>query len=208
MSKILLIRHGHVEGIRPPRFRGRADLPLTPRGIAEANAVARRIASHWRPAKVYTSPLARCIDTGRAVASACGVEAQVLDDLIDIDYEAWQSNSYEEIKHSQPELFRAWFATPQLVRFPNGESLQDLAARAADALRVVLSRHPDDTVVLVGHDSVNRSLLLQLLDQPLSSYWRLAQLQCCINEIDVVEGRIQIWRINETHHLDEIGGSD
>jgi hypothetical protein len=28
MTKILLIRHGHVEGIRPPRFRGRADLPL------------------------------------------------------------------------------------------------------------------------------------------------------------------------------------
>lgn len=208
MSKILLVRHGHVEGIRPPRFRGRADLPLIPRGIAEANAVARRIASHWRPAKVYTSPLARCIDTGRAVASACGVEAQVLDDLIDLDYGAWQSNSYEEIQHSQPELLRAWLATPQLVRFPKGESLQDLAARGADALRFVLSRHPDDTVVLVGHDSVNRALLLQLLDQPLSSYWRLAQQPCCINEIDVVEGRIQIWRINETHHLDEIGGSD
>jgi broad specificity phosphatase PhoE len=128
--------------------------------------------------------------------------------LIDIDYGAWQSNSYEEIKHSQPKLFRAWFVTPQLVRFPNGESLQDLAARVADALRFVLTCHPDDTVILVGHDSVNRALLLQLPDQPLSSYWRLAQQPCCINEIDVVEGRIQILRINETHHLDEIGGSD
>jgi len=54
VSKILLIRHGHIEGIRPPRFRGRADLPLIPRGIAEANAVARRIAFHWRPVQEQT----------------------------------------------------------------------------------------------------------------------------------------------------------
>ena len=29
MTKIILVRHGHVEGISPERFRGRADLLLT-----------------------------------------------------------------------------------------------------------------------------------------------------------------------------------
>jgi hypothetical protein len=29
MTKILLIRHGHVEGIKPERFRGREPLELT-----------------------------------------------------------------------------------------------------------------------------------------------------------------------------------
>ena len=60
-------------------------------------------------------------------------------------------------------------------------------ARAANALRLVLARHPDDTIVLVGHDSVNRALLMQLLDQPLSAYWRLAQSPCCLNEIDITD---------------------
>jgi hypothetical protein len=32
MTEILLVRHGHVEGISPERFRGRADLPLTAEG--------------------------------------------------------------------------------------------------------------------------------------------------------------------------------
>ena len=45
MTKILLARHGHVEGIRPARFRGRADLALTAAGVAEAEALARRIAA-------------------------------------------------------------------------------------------------------------------------------------------------------------------
>ena len=66
----------------------------------------------------------------------------------------------------------------------------------------MFSRHPDDTIVLVGHDSVNRALLLQLIDQPLSAYWRLAQSPCCLNEIDIAGGKIGVQRINETAHLE------
>ena len=202
MTKILLIRHGHVEGIMPERFRGRADLPLTSRGIAEAKAVAERVASGWRPLQLYTSPMKRCIQTGDAIAKACGVASEVVDQLNDIDYGAWQSRTYEEIKGTDPGLFAAWMATPHLVRLPNGESLQDLICRSADALRLVLRRHTNDTIVLVSHDSVNRALLLQLLDQPISVYWRLAQDPCCINEIDVAGEQICVRRINETGHLD------
>lgn len=204
MTKILLIRHGHVEGISPARFRGRSDLPLTARGAAEARAVADRIASQWQPIKVYTSPMRRCIETGGAIAKACGIEAGTMDQLNDIDYGAWQSRTYEEMKAAEPALFAAWFTTPQLVRFPGGDSLQDLVARSADALRLTLDRHPDNTVVLVSHDSVNRALLLQLLDQPLSAYWRVVQAPCCTNEIDVIGQRIQVLRINETHHTNGI----
>jgi probable phosphoglycerate mutase len=204
LTKILLVRHGHVEGIKPERFRGRAELPLTHRGASEARAVARRIASAWRPVKVYTSPMQRCVETGRAIAKVCGIESEAIDHLNDIDYGSWQFRSYEEIEETNPELFAAWFATPHLIRFPDGESLQDMVARTADALRLVLDRHVEDTVVLVGHTSVNRALLVQLVDQPLSSYWRLAQAPCCINEIDVIGGRIVVVRINETQHLDNL----
>jgi broad specificity phosphatase PhoE len=204
LTKILLIRHGHVEGIMPERFRGRADLPLTKRGIAEAQAVAERVASGWQPLKLYTSPMKRCIQTGDAIAKACGIASQVIDQLNDVDYGAWQSRIYEEVKETDPGLFAAWMATPHLVRFPNGESLQDLVGRSADALRLVLHRHANDMIVLVSHDSVNRALLLQLLDQPLSAYWRLAQDPCCINEIDVVGEHVRVLRINETRHLDSL----
>jgi phosphoserine phosphatase len=164
MTKIILTRHGHVEGINPERFRGREPLQLTQRGTAEATALAQRIA----------------------------------------DYGSWQFKTLADAKAQDPMLFGAWFASPHLVRFPNGESLQDLVARTANALRTVLARHPDETIVLVGHDSVNRALLLELLDQPLSAYWRVAQDPCCINEIDVTGGSVGVRRINETQHLEAI----
>ena len=203
MSKILLIRHGHVEGITPERFRGREPLELTEQGRAEASCVATRIASRWQPDKIYTSPMGRCVKTAEAIAGACHITAEICDELTDIDYGGWQFKSFEQARFQDPALFGAWFATPHLVRFPNGESLQDLAARSANALRLVLTRHPDDTVVIVSHDSVNRALLLQFLDLSLSSYWRIAQHPCCINEIDIVDGKVCVLRINETCHLDE-----
>ena len=204
MTKIVLTRHGHVEGIKPERFRGREPLPLTKRGQAEAAAVAQRIAGAFRPSHIYTSPMGRCIETGTAIAKATAAGAKTCDDLNDMDYGAWQFKSFAEAKAQDLALFDAWFATPHLIRFPNGESLQDLVARTANALRMVLARHPDETVVLVGHDSVNRALLLGLLEQPLSAFWRVVQSPCCINEIDVTGGYSWVRRINETQHLEAI----
>jgi phosphoserine phosphatase len=204
MTKIILTRHGHVEGIKPERFRGREPLQLTKRGVEEAAALAQRIAVHWRPSHIYTSPMGRSIATAAAIARATGVAAKTCDDLNDIDYGAWQFKTFADAKAQEPALYAEWFATPQLVRFPNGESLQDLAARTANALRMVLARHRDETVVLVGHDSVNRVLLLELLELPLSAYWRLAQEPCCLNEIDANEARVRVHGINETQHLEAI----
>ncbi|MGZ5903883.1 MAG: histidine phosphatase family protein [Reyranella sp.] len=201
MTKILLTRHGHVEGILPERFRGRAELALTKKGVAEAEALAARIARAWKPAVVYTSALQRCVVTGTIIANLCGVKAIPLEGLMDIDYGAWQMRSHEEIKAEAPEAYRLWRTAPQRVRFPDGESLQDLVARTADVRRVVLARHPADTVVMVGHDSVNRSILMQFLDQPLSAYGRLAQDPCTLNEVDVEGDDIRVRRINDTSHL-------
>jgi broad specificity phosphatase PhoE len=202
MTKILLTRHGHVEGIQPARFRGRAELPLTYHGLAQADALARRIAAHWKPVAVYTSPLQRCVVTGAKIAAACGINASVHEGMGDIDYGAWQMRTHDDVKAETPEAYRLWRQAPHLVRFPGGESLQDVVARTANALRLVLTQHATDTVVLVGHDSVNRALLLQLLDQPLSAYWRLAQDPCTLNEIEVsAAGEVRIEKINDTSHL-------
>ena len=203
MTKIILTRHGHVEGISPERFRGRTDLPLTELGEAQAKAVAIRVASAWTPSMVYTSPMRRCLATAETIAAACRVPIEILDHLNDLDYGEWQWRSYAEVRAASPQVFSAWFASPHLIRFPGGESLQDLVARTGDALRLAIARHGQatDTIVLVGHDSVNRALLLQLLDQPLSAFWLIQQHPCAINEIEISEGRVRVLRVNETAHL-------
>jgi probable phosphoglycerate mutase len=157
---------------------------------------------------VYTSPLARCVSTGAAIAGACAIPSSAVDQLDDIDYGDWQMKTHDEMRTHEPDLYALWFSNPQLVRFPRGETLQELASRSADALRFVLELHPDQTVVMVAHDSVNRALLVQLAGLPLSAYWIFAQAPCCINEIDIAPPRIQILGVNDTSHLDGLESGD
>lgn len=202
MTTVVLTRHGHVEGITPERFRGRRETPLTALGRAQADAVAARIARTWKPAAVYTSPMGRCVETGAAIAQACGVGATAIAALNDLDYGTWEWRTLDEIRAAEPALYACWFTTPERMRFPGGETLAELVARTAGAIRFVTERHARDTVVLVGHLSVNRALLLQCLDIPLSAYWRLEQQPCTLNEI-VIEGeRTRVLRVNDAQHIE------
>lgn len=204
MTTLILMRHGHVEGISPERFRGRAELPLSSLGLKQAQALAKRLIKRDRPAALYSSPLGRCVQTAEAIVRSIGVELQWLEGLQDIDYGRWQGHSHEQISREFPQLYQLWYQRPHLMRFPGGESLQDLVARTADGLREVLRRHPTGEVYLIGHDSVNRALLLQLLDQPLSAYWRLEQSPCAINEIEMGVDGTRVRRINDTAHLEDL----
>jgi broad specificity phosphatase PhoE len=201
MTKLILVRHGHVEGISPERFRGRAELKLTAAGRREAALTAARIAASWRPAAIYTSPMGRCVDTGAAIGKPFGLAPSAMPGLNDIDYGEWQGLTTDEARARWPGELDTWYRHPDWAALPRGESLQEVLSRAVAALREVVRRHPDDTVVLVAHDSVNRVLLLHALELPLSRYWHFKQSPCCINEIDFGEAGFVILGVNQTDHL-------
>jgi probable phosphoglycerate mutase len=201
MTRIILVRHGHVDWLMPERFRGRAELPLSNRGRRQALAAAGYIAASWKPDAVYTSPLGRCRETGAAIAAPFRLEPQPIDGLADIDYGEWQGLTRDQAKERWPDETGLWFRVPHLAAIPGGETLAVVLSRASAALRDVLRHHPDQTVVLVGHDSVNRVLLLFTLELPLSRYWHLRQDPCGINELIFDNGSFVVGSINQTQHL-------
>ena len=117
MTKVILTRHGHVEGISPERFRGRTDVPLTELGTTQAESLAARISAEWRPRAVYTSPMTRCVATGARIAKRCGVAAQVLEDLNDLVYGHWTWRTPEEVAAAWPE------SAGQVVRHATADAL-------------------------------------------------------------------------------------
>ena len=202
MTTIILTRHGHVDWHAPERFRGHADLPLTDSGMEEARAASRRIGATWRVTAVYTSPLSRSRHTAQIIAEPFSLDAQPMDALTDIHYGEWQGLTPDEARARWPDKLALWYRRSDLVAIPGGESLQDLLARVARALRAVVERHSDETVVLVGHDSVNRVILLHALELPLSRYWLLAQTPCAINEMIATEDGFLVRSVNDACHLD------
>jgi len=201
MSRIILVRHGHVDWLAPERFRGRAELPLSSLGRRQAQAVAGYIARSWKPEAVYTSPLGRCRETGAAIAAHLRLEPQPIEGLADIDYGEWQGLTRHQAKERWPDETELWFRAPHFAVIPGGETLAAVLSRATEALWDIMRHHLDGAVVLVGHDSINRVLLLVALELPLSRYWHLRQDPCGINELLYDNCSFMIGSINQTQHL-------
>ena len=160
--------------------------------------MARTVLRRWRPAAIYSSPLKRCLQTIDPIAGQLGLPVHVIPELNDLHYGDWEWLTYAEARTRSPGLFARWFTAPQLAKFPNGESLQELVARVAGAVRLIRERHQHETVVVVGHSSVNRALLLHTLDLPLSAYWRFGQAPCGVSEIELSGDSATVHCLNET----------
>jgi broad specificity phosphatase PhoE len=201
MTRIILTRHGQTEWNRIERFRGHADIALNETGLLQAELTSRYIQAQWKPNAIYTSPMSRAVKTGEAIGAPYNLKAEPLQNLIDIDYGDWQGLTPEEVGQVWGETLANWYRTPHLVHIPNGESLQDVLARTTYALRNILEKHPFEEVVIVGHDSVNRILLLFMLGLPLSRYWHIAQGTCAINLIEFINNDFTVITMNEVCHL-------
>jgi broad specificity phosphatase PhoE len=206
--KIVAVRHGSIEGMETKRFRGRHDTPLTASGLLQAEATAVFVGSFCRPTIVYAGPMKRCLQTAGVIASVCNASCEVLGVLNDIDYGTWQNKTFDEIADSHPKQFHTWLAAPHLMRFPDGEELQDVTDRAGDALRFLLQHHQEQTVVLVSHSSFLRALILPIVGQPLSAYWRLAIAPCGVSQIEVSDAESLVTSVNQTSHLSDLAPAE
>lgn len=201
MSTLILVRHGEVEGIDPPRFRGHNDLPLTEHGVDQAQATRDAIAARWTPAHIYCSPLQRCVHTADIIGQHFSLKPTTEPGLIDIDYGDWTGLAKDDVATRWPEKSAHWQRAPQTLRLPGGDMLTKVMAHANMALNTICHQHPQDAVVLVAHDSVNRLLLCHALGLPLNRYWHMTQDPCGISVIDAADGDFTVHAINQTQHL-------
>lgn len=201
MTCFLLVRHGQTEWNRHEHFRGRIDIPLNETGRAQAAATARRIAETWQPVAVYTSPLGRAYETATFIARAMGLVPAIHPGLNDIDYGDWHGLTPAEVGRRWPEAMAAWRHAPHQAQPPAGESLAAVQTRALAAVHELADRHPQDTVVLVGHTVVNRVILLGVLGLGLDRFWRLGQDTCALNVFTLEDGEFTLQVLNDTCHL-------
>lgn len=200
-TNLILIRHGDVEGIDPPTFRGRIVLQLTPRGVRQAELTRDALREMPVLDAIYCSPLTRCVRTADILSGAFQLSAVPMQGLTDIDYGAWTRLSVEEVSARWPREHAQWKAAPHACSIPGGESLQEVAARAVAALGAVFRAHARGTVAIVTHDSVIRVLLCHVLGLPLSSYWLFEPTVCGMSTVIYFDDHFVVHSINETRHL-------
>jgi len=201
----LLVRHGETESNRLGLALGRADVPLNERGRAQARDLARALAREPLTA-VYSSPLARALDTARAIAGEHGLEVQVEPALTEMDIGEAEGLTYAEVRSRFPGLLDAWLSEEGPARpMPGGERLLDVQARAMAGVQAIARAHPQGTVCVVTHNFVILSLLAGVLGMELANFRRLRHSVAAVTVLELGPRGALLLSLNDTCHL-EAGG--
>ena len=203
MTEIYLVRHGQTEWNTQLIFRGRKDIPLNERGHKEARAIARALKDRNIDA-IYTSPLRRAVETAQPVATLFDLEVVPVQGLIDIDYGEWEGVSHHEIKKRYTDEYAQWEQRPELVRFPQGETLDAVKERAFGALTDIVRINPARSVLIISHRVINKVLLCALLGLSNAHFWEIRQDTGCINVMEHSRDRFVLCAMNDTCHLKEL----
>jgi broad specificity phosphatase PhoE len=202
LTRIILIRHGRTawnEG-DGERLRGRSEIELDEDGITQAQAVAVK-AAQWEVTAVYSSPLKRAMMTAKIIAEPSRLPVESLPALTDIDYGKWQGLTLKEAATANEALYKLWLKSPEQVKFPGGEGLEEVKQRALKGVEAVATRNAGLTTVLVSHKVVCKVLICSLMGLGLRDFWNVQQDLCALNIVEMSDNGPVIRLVNDTCHL-------
>jgi broad specificity phosphatase PhoE len=153
---------------------GSLDVPLSNDGVSQA----KRIGNHLEDAPleaVYASPLGRAVATASAVAGSHGLAPVLREGLAEIDFGAFEGRTFDEIAVSHPDMYRQWMREPASVRFPEGESFDDLQARVTSEVTRIRRDHEGGCVAVVTHAGAIRAALAKVLRMDDGMIFRIGQ---------------------------------
>ena len=149
---IWILRHGRTAYNAECRYQGRADIPLSPEGVAELER------AEITPPVVYVSPLCRTGQTASRIFPAA--EQAVVNDLAEMDFGAFEGRNYMEMEHD-PD-YRAWVEGGCEGRCPGGESRREFCDRVCGVFSALVedaAACKAPLLVIVAHGGVQMAVM-------------------------------------------------
>ncbi len=172
MTTLWLIRHGQTDWNLEGRYQGQSDVPLNAAGMAQAEAFAASLCGQQFDA-LYTSDLARALQTAQVIAACTGLPVQADPRLREINQGEWQGRTLDEIKGIYNECAQAKHLAidPASTRAPGGESVLEVSQRMAQAANDIARRYPNGRVLVVSHGLALATLYCQAENIPLGQVY-------------------------------------
>ncbi len=203
MTRILLARHGETDWNREGRWQGHSDQPLNATGIAQAEALGRRLAGEKLDA-VYASDLRRATETAADVTRETGLEAILTPGLREVDVGDLAGLDRAEAGRRYPEWYTRWREGTD-DRYPGGERFADLHKRALAAFDRIADRHAGGTAVAVCHNGIIRAIVLHVLGLGAHERRRIASgPNGALTVVEQQRGRTVLVSLNDSGHLEHL----
>lgn len=197
--RLLIIRHGESEADLLDAHEGRADFALTPRGHAQAEAMAAWVAARYSLSRLVCSPLRRARQTAEHLARRTGLPLCENEKLMEFNnglLAGLERKAAEERYPDVPDL------PPHEARYGQ-ESMLEFRFRAEYALSQLLAESgADDTVAVVTHGGMIQQLYRAFLGLPLDSHTFWLTGDTGLHEWVVRPDGKRVVRANSLAHLE------
>jgi broad specificity phosphatase PhoE len=193
MTTFHLIRHGErdtPDGILAGVALG---VHLTERGRAQAEAIARRLASEPLD-QVFSSPQERALETAAPLARARQLEVQTTVALSEIDFGAWTRKAVVELDGEV--RWRNFNQFRSGTRIPSGESALQVQARFVGELLRWRDTFPGQHIACFSHADPIRIALGYFLGIPIDFFARFEIACGSISTLELAEWGVRILRVN------------
>jgi probable phosphoglycerate mutase len=213
--RMMLVRHGATPNNVEARFTGQTDVPMSPLGERQAEAVARRLAASSFDL-IVSSDLSRAQGTASRIAAGRACELRLDPELREVSLGAWEGLRVTEVEARSRDELRAWRSEAADFAPPEGESLAGFSRRVARALRRWADPRWGDRVLLVTHGGVIGIALCLALGIPLAHHRQFVRDNTSLTELDFPatqdtarhDGdslpRAMLVRLNDTAHLEGV----
>jgi phosphoserine phosphatase len=218
MTRVIIVRHGQSNYNTEKRIQGRSNASqLTEKGRNDAEKVGKAL-SHISFDAIYASPLRRAKSTAEIICSELlttnQVSLQTSDKLLEIDLPLWEGMVNTEVKEKFSEDYHTWRERPEkLVMQVTTETgtrehfpILALYAQAKEFWQELLQLYQSKTILIVGHNGINRALISTALGISPSRYHSLQQSNCAISVLNFSGGlgdNVQLESMNQTQHMGE-----
>jgi len=204
MGRLFLVRHGETELNSSERYWGRTDVALNADGLRQAERLRERLAGEKIDA-IYSSHLKRAMVTAQTIASAHQLEVVICPELREIDFGQLEGLTFNEINQLYPEIVRRWFEGSSQLVYPGGESLAELEERVR-RFRSRLDKHSEkESILVVAHNGVLRTLICQLLGWETSKRWQIRLNLGSLTIVETYPEGARLALLNDVSHLAERG---
>lgn len=192
--KLYLIRHGETDWNKENRLQGQVDIPLNAYGIQLAEATAEALREIPFDA-AFCSPFARARKTAEIIAGDRKIPITADPRLKEIGFGEREGERIEGISQNPDDPIYNFLKRPdRYIPTRGGESLQQLYARSHSFMEEVITplEHRYDTVLIVAHSALIRSIVNPLAGYPLSDFWAIRMKNCNVSTVSLENGRYRL----------------
>jgi probable phosphoglycerate mutase len=201
VTTLLLVRHGTNDWVHGRLAGWTPGVHLNEEGRQQAQALSTRIGD-LPIAAIYSSPLERCVETAQAIAGPRQMQLRLVEGLGEVRYGEWQGAELKDLyKH---ELWPGVQHYPSGTRFPNGETLGEVQARAVATLDALRAQHPRELIIAVSHADLIRLVLAYYIGVHVDLFQRLVINPCSLSAVSFERMGPRLIAYNDTGALEHL----